>query len=220
MFHGLFPVPFDPAMHARIQFRQRATLYLSTLLAALVGCGGPSTAAVPTAGDVRGGVPDLRGVRVMVFPVQRTRGVTGDVDRELQFTLEGQGPEVGWIFPDEMRRALARAPGLDVPLEGLPVSVFLRSEVTRIGDPLYGQLRRISAIMDGRLALIPVEARYGPAEIGGPGAVELTMVLLEARTGRLYWFSIARGQEGPVSDFATVATAVEAVAAQMLWFRR
>jgi hypothetical protein len=205
---------------AKMRFNRRllrSGMFLALLV--LSGCGGrQATTAAPTAGDVRGGVPDLRGSRVMVFPVQRTQGVVGDVDPELRFALEGRGRGIGWIFPDELRGALERAPAIDVPLEGLAVSNFLMTEVTRIGDPLYGQLRRMSALVDGQLALIPVQARYGASEPGGASAVELTMVLLDVPTGRLFWFSVVRGSDGPATDFGTVASAVEEVADQVLWF--
>ena len=69
---------------------------LGTLFAAVkvVGCGG--TAEAPSAGQFEGFIPDLRGRRVMVFPVQLRAGVTADVDPEIVFALRTRRPTSDW----------------------------------------------------------------------------------------------------------------------------
>ena len=107
----------------------------------IAACAGQS--AAPEAGYTAGLVPDLRGVPVMVLPVQAARGLDqgADPDREIRFALTERGGGVSWMWPDEIRAIAERTPGLDMNVDGLPVSMFLHAEVRRIGDPLYGNLR-------------------------------------------------------------------------------
>ncbi len=76
----------------------------------VLGCAGRQTA--PEAGSESGSVPDLRGRRVMLFPVQMVRDLAGGSDPELElaFALTGRGSQVLWILPAEMRSAIARSP--------------------------------------------------------------------------------------------------------------
>jgi len=92
---------------------------------------------------MRGFVPDLRGRRVMVYPVQIRQSVPGDVDAEIAFALRERGSEIDWVFPEELRRTLARSPAIRSTADGLTATVFLRAKVDRVGDPLYGQIRRL-----------------------------------------------------------------------------
>src|SRR5688500_3395544 len=165
------------------------------------------TAEAPTAGLDRGGVPSLRGVQVMLLPVQSTRGITGNVDAELADALGARGEGVRWLLPPALRAVLARSPATDVPLDALPVGVFLQAEVERIGDPLYGQLRRLAALADGRLALIPVEVRHRPDAAERPGAIEVVATLIDTSNGVVFWFGVVEGDPGAGSDPRALATA-------------
>lgn len=166
---------------------------------------------------MRGFVPDLRGVRVMVMPLQRRTGLRDDLDPEIAFALQAHGAGAGWIMPDEVARALARSPGLDVPLSALAVGMFLTREVNRVGDPLYGQLLRAAAVTNAQVALIPVEARRR-VEPDGSSVVEVVATLLDVRRGRVIWFGVVEGQPGPAGDFRIVASAVDALASMLLWY--
>jgi len=190
---------------------------LATLF--LAGCGGGPT-PLPTAGDSRGAIPDLRDRSVMVLPVQRRASIPADVDREIEFILRERGHEVDWAFEDEIRRALERAPAMDASVRGLPVSAFLQAEVERIGDPLYGQLRRMAALVDTDVVLLPVRARIAPVDAAGATGVELSVALIDVRSGRLFWYGVIGGTPGARDDFATVASAAEALADRVLWFSR
>ena len=155
----------------------------------VLGCAGSTPA--PEAGQSMGLVPDLRGVPVMVLPVQSRRGLAtdSDPDGEVSFALSERGGEVGWIWPGEIRSIAERTPGLDMNVDGLPVSMFLRAEVRRIGDPLYGNLRRVSAVANADVALVPVEVRVG-ADAEGASRTEIAAALIQTRTGRVLWFGI------------------------------
>jgi hypothetical protein len=202
-----------------MRWLSRGTLLATVSIVASGACASSHVAA-PAVGNGRGAVPDLRGQRVIVLPVQRISGVQESADSEIEFVFAGRGAGVEWVFPGELAGALERAPNVRASVRGLPVSMFLQAEVNRVGDPLYGQLRRLGALVNGDLALLPVQLRYGSVNEGGELGVSLSVALIEVRTGRVFWYGVVGGQPGPVDDFATVASAVEALAVQVLWFTR
>ena len=201
--------------------RQPRTLNtVGTVLAAVLafGCGG--TAEAPTAGSFEGFIPDLRGERVMVFPVQIRSGVPGDASLEIDFALRTKSADVDWIFSDELEAVLARAPAVESAVRGLPVGVFLRAEVRRIGDPLFGQLLRLGTLANSDIALIPVTVRAGAEGAGGASVVETVATILEVRSGRVIWFGVVAGRPGSVADFGSVASAAEVFAETLLWYQQ
>ena len=185
-----------------------AALFLAVLL---TGCGGRDPA--PLTGPVA--PPGFAGLRMLVFPTQLV-SVSGDPDRELAFALQARRGTSGWVFPPQFRQALDRSPNMDVPLEELPVSVFLRAEVRRIGDPLYGILRRGAAVTQSEWALIPVEVAFRPGSPGVPGTVAVTAAVVEVLTGRVRWFGTAEGAADGPDDPGGVARAMDALARQIV----
>ena len=151
----------------------------------------------------------------MVFPVQRSRGLDQGLDAsaEVAFALEARGG-ADWIMPAELRRAVDRTPGLQLTADGLPVDMFLRAQVDRVGDPLYGHLRRMAAITSSDIALLPVQARAGEPDGSGDSMVSLAATLINARTGRVYWFGIVEGVSAGGAAGA-LASASEALAKAM-----
>ncbi len=174
-------------------------------------------AAPPGPGTSQGTPPDLRGSRVMVLPVQDNRGVRGDVDAELAFGLNARGKGVEWILPEKLQDAVDRSPGLGASLHGLPVGTFETAEVRRVGDPLYGDLRRLSALVDAEVALIPVSATPQPDSVGD-FTVRLSTALVHVRTGRVLWFGVVEGEAGPPDDPRALASAVDRLARTLLWY--
>jgi hypothetical protein len=133
-------------------------LLLGLVLAATTACGARSAPA-PEAGFQRGGIPDLRGERVLLLPPQMVRGGHAGVEQELLFALEGRSAAVTWIGPEAIRRRAASTPTLALDPDGLPVERFLYAQVERVGDPLFGALYRLGAMEDANWALIPIEIR-------------------------------------------------------------
>ena len=164
--------------------------------------------------------PDLRGVRVALLPFQRVVGVSGDPYAELVFTLTDRGREVDWILEEEIVEILERSPAVQTRTRGLGVSLFLQAEVDRVGDPLYGELRRMSALVDAQAILLPLQVSFEPnPEIPGSGPrVRLSATLVEPRTGQVMWFGIEEGGEYPLDDPRGLASAVEQLARTLLWY--
>lgn len=191
----------------------RRALALALLLA-VAGCGRKAPAPEPGVGGAS--PPDLRGSRVMVLPFQDAAALAGDPDAELAFGLRTRGEGVTWILPPRLEEALQRSPGLDTRLRGLPVGMFSAGEVRRVGDPLYGELRRLAALVDAEVALLPVRAWVHPGE-GGP-RIRMSAALVHVRTGRVLWFGVAEGDPGEAADPAALASAVESLARTLLWY--
>lgn len=159
---------------------------------------------------------DLRGARVMVLPVQAVRGVTGDVDAEIAFALRERGRLTAWVFPPELQAALARNRGVAVRLDALPVGIFRRVQVKRIGDPLYGELRRLAALSGADVAVVPIEARTRPAGADSPAAVEIVAAAIDARLGSVLWFGVVSSPEPDPHGPTAPARAADALARALL----
>jgi len=154
------------------------------------------------------------------LPVQRVVGVAGDPDAELAFTLRDRGREVDWILSGEVSRVLARSPAIQTQITGLPVGLFLQGEVQRIGDPLFGQIRRMAALVAADAVLLPVRASFerDSRDSGASPRVRFTAALVEARSGRVVWFGVEEGGDFPREDPRGLASAVECLARTLLWY--
>jgi hypothetical protein len=120
--------------------------------------------------------------------------------------LGARGEGVLFTLPDELDALLRRSPGVQARTRSLPVGMFLRAEVERIGDPLYGDLRRLAALSGADVAFLPVEIRFAE------GAYQVASALLDPRTGRVLWFGIIAGEEGSFENPGTLASTMDALA--------
>lgn len=209
-------------------FHLRAVLLL-LVLTALSACGLRSASELPEPGFSRGGVPDLRGERVLVLPLQLRHGGHDDAERELLFALESRGPTVDWLGPAELRDRAERSPELAVDLDRLPVERFLQGDLERIGDPLFGYLYRLGALENSSYALIPVRIRDRPvtdgeegegtpgtAEGSGMATAELHTALVRVRTGHVLWYGVTDGRAAMPGDLGATASTAEALARRIL----
>jgi hypothetical protein len=100
--------------------------------------------------------------------------------------------------------------------------MFLRGEVRRVGDPLYGVLRRLGALTGAQVALIPVLVRYRPAGASAApgGTAEVVAALLDVRSGYVLWFGVEGGEAGPADDPGVLASAIDALARRLAGRRR
>lgn len=189
-------------------------------LALVVGAAacGARTAPPPEPGTSRGIPPDLRGSTVMVLPVQQVLGVPGDVDAELLFGLRTRAEDVTWVAAEELDRALERSPSLQARTRGLPVGQFLAAEVLRIGDPLFGELYRLSVLVGAQAAVLPIRAELVRDPGDADPRLRLTAALIETRSGIVGWFAILEGDPYPPDDPRLLASAVDQVSRTLLWY--
>jgi hypothetical protein len=176
-------------------------------LAVVLACGGKKpeqnptpkpTAPLPTAG--------LAGQRVALTPLElvaaeevlhidtvvASRRVALDKSDSIIGTLlTARAPEVTWVGPPELRRIARRA----VPLVADPDQMgtpFLRaSNVAVVPDPLRSQLRTLMGIVGGRYALIPAGLVFRRTPGRSDFTAELSLVMVDARTGQIGWRTIA-----------------------------
>jgi hypothetical protein len=164
--------------------------------------------------------PDLTGRTVMVLPAQPSPNgpqagepVAG-LDREIAFWLAEKAPRVKWVFPSQLERILERSPSIEIDIHALAVSAFHRAEVRNIGDPLFGDLYRLSTLVDSRIALVPVSAGW-VRDADGTGRVETAVALIETFGGRVLWYGVVAGATAPEGSTTAAASAAEALAARI-----
>lgn len=167
------------------------------------------TAPLPTAG--------LAGQRVALTPLALVAAedslhwdaLVGDrrttldkSDSIITVLLSARAPEVTWVSPAELRRAARRAPSIapDPDQMGTP---FLRaSNVVDVPDPLRYQLRTLVGLVGGRFVMVPAGLVFRAADSahsavrpsGRLAVAELSVVLIDTRTGRVGWRTVARGE--------------------------
>lgn len=210
-----------------------ASFFTASALAFTVAACASSPA--PPASDVQQQpFPDIGGQRVMLLPVQRivpavsppaaadstrpARALSGEslraLESELAYWLPEHAGRTHWVLPDAVVRAAAGSAALQVNVRDLPVRDFQRSRLQSIGDPLYGDLRKIAVVTDARLALLPIGAVWIP-EIGGGGRVHVAAALIDTMGGRVLWYGVAAGDAGALDDAAVVASAARALTMQV-----
>lgn len=92
----------------------------------------------------------------------------------------------------------------------LAVSSFQRAQVRRIGDPLYGDLRLLAAVLDARIAVLPVAAEYiGAAQESA--RVQIATAVIDVMDGTVLWFGVLQSEDG-LSAEAALASAAQAFA--------
>jgi predicted small lipoprotein YifL len=192
----------------------RGLAALLALLLAAAGCGRHGPPPGPPSPDrPQAAVPDLAGRAVMVLPAQLRNGAgeLAGLDAEIAFWLGERGGRVSWTFPPAIDRMLQRNAMLGIDPRALAVDAFARAEVRNIGDPLFGDLRRLGALADTRYALIPTSAVYRRLGEGEGERVEIAAALIDTVGGRVIWFGVVAGAAGARGSGAA-ASAAEALA--------
>jgi hypothetical protein len=188
----------------------------------VTACGARPERAPPT--PTTSPAPVMAGQTVMVFPVQYGNVPVAQatlqhfpieqekLDAELAYWLPQQAGNVRWLLPAAIQRAISRSPTLGVDIKNLAVGSFQRAQVKRIGDPLYGDLRKLAAVLDARFAIIPVAAeKIGTTE--ADARVQVATAVIDALNGTVLWFGViesdvdARGEAGIASAAQAVARA-------------
>ncbi len=127
--------------------------------------------------------------------------------------LKERAPEVTWLLPDDLRRAARRAPGIAPDPDQMGTSILLRGggREEMVPDPLRNELRTLAALVGaggGRFMLVPAGLVYRRATTGagsvgaqhaaplprGLATAELTIVMVDVRTGRVGFRTVARGE--------------------------
>ncbi|HEX4573621.1 MAG TPA: hypothetical protein VH158_00720 [Gemmatimonadales bacterium] len=197
--------------------------WCAVVAASLGRCGGkpdvPSpepTAPLPTAGIAAQQVSLLPLGLLAAEDSLRWEGLLGErraalarADSVIGTLLRARAPEVNWVLPDELRRAARRAPGVAPDPDQMGTAILMRgAKLAIVPDPLRTELRTLAALAGsggGRYALVPAGLVYRratglPGEPARPAAprpranAELTVVMVDVRTGRIGFRTVARGE--------------------------
>jgi len=106
--------------------------------------------------------------------------------------IVSRAPEVNWVPPRDLRKMARRSAGYLVDPDQMGQAVLRAPKMLVIPDPLRSSLRSLMAVAGGRLALVPAAIGFGP-EPDGQIRADLSLVLADARTGKVVWRSLAYG---------------------------
>jgi len=150
--------------------------------------------------------------------VGERRTALARADSVIGSLLKERAPEVTWLLPDDLRRAARRAPGIAPDPDQMGTSILLRGggREEMVPDPLRNELRTLAALVGaggGRFMLVPAGLVYrrsagpvarrpvGPPPLPSAGppvrpiaTAELTVVMVDVRTGRVGFRTVARGE--------------------------
>ncbi|HZN98599.1 MAG TPA: hypothetical protein VFB61_12780 [Gemmatimonadales bacterium] len=114
-------------------------------------------------------------------------------DSLLNEEIKARSPEVNWVFPPKLRKIARRSAGFVGDPDQMGQAVLRSPNFSKVPDPLRSSLRGLVALVDGRFALVPASLGFGP-EPNGQIRADLTLVLADARSGKILWRSLAYGR--------------------------
>jgi hypothetical protein len=128
------------------------------------------------------------------------------VDSVIGEALQTRGPEAKWLLPAELRRIARRAPGIVTDPDQLGQATMRFEGFKKVPDPLFANIRSLSALTNSRFMMIPAAIRFSQTANGV--RVEATLVLVDTRSGDIPWRS---------SPVAVAPTAAAALAGTIAW---
>jgi hypothetical protein len=126
-------------------------------------------------------------------PYREHRAALSRADSLISEGIRTRSPEVNWILPPQLRKIARRSAGFVEDPDQMGQAVLRSPGLSKIPDPLRSSLRGLVALTDGRMALVPASLGFGP-EPDGQIRADLTLVLADARNGKVLWRSVAYGR--------------------------
>lgn len=141
-----------------------------------------------------------------------------EADSILAALLTERAPEVTWVLPAELRRAVRLSAGMAGDPAQFPTAALRHETVDQYAEPLRTQLRNLAAVSRARFGLVPAALVWVPTDTaaavravvsgGGSGTAQLSLVIVDARLGRVAFRTVARG--GGDEPWVALARAVKA----------
>jgi hypothetical protein len=114
-------------------------------------------------------------------------------DSLISDALMSRGPEVNWVLPPELRKMARRSAGFVPDPDQMGQAILRAPKMNTVPDPLRSSLRSLLAIANARLVLVPASVGFLP-ETEGQIRADLSLVLVDVRTGKVLWRSLAAGR--------------------------
>jgi hypothetical protein len=144
-----------------------------------------------------------------LFDRYRDRRVTLSwADSVIGDAFVGRGPEVRWVLPPALRKIARRAPGIVDDPDQMGQALLRAPKMRDVPDPLRASLRKLTAVVGGRMVMVPASLGF-IREPDGAVRAELSLVAADTRSGKVVWRSVALGS-GP-TPAAALTAALEAV---------
>jgi hypothetical protein len=121
----------------------------------------------------------------------------------------GRAPEVQWVLPPKLRKLARRSPGLVNDPDQMGQAALRAPKMREIRDPLRSSLRNLTAVVGGRVVMVPAALGFGLLPDRRVHA-DLSLVAADSRSGKVLWRSQA------VGDGATPDAALRAALASVL----
>jgi hypothetical protein len=128
------------------------------------------------------------------------------VDSLISEGLGSRAPEVNWVPPRELRKMARRSAGYLADPDQMGQAVLRAPKIEVVPDPLRSSLRSLMAVAGGRIALVPASLGFGP-EADGRIRADLSLVLADARSGKVVWRSVALGRGRTPNEAVNAALA-------------
>ena len=119
-----------------------------------------------------------------------------------------RAPEVKWVLPPALRKIARRAPGIVDDPDQMGQALLRARKMRDVPDPLRASLRKLTAVVGGRMVMVPASLGF-IREPDGAVRAELSLVAADTRSGKVVWRSVALGS-GP-TPAAALTAALEAV---------
>lgn len=211
-------------------------------VAVLAAAGGLLAAAAGVEAQDDEKVPRIpSGVTLVVTPVQSVaparsgawpggadsrREALAALNSEMDFAISEEPMARAWTPPGEVVRQAGRNPMLEVDPEQLAYRGLLSADDDRpeLYEPLHGQLRKLTALLDARLVAVPMRVWYADADSaaaasgegqgggdaggapGGEGRAVVQLAVVDTRAGRVLWRGVIGGDPAPVDSGAALGT--------------
>lgn len=119
-----------------------------------------------------------------------------------------RAPEVVWVLPEALRRMARRSPGMLTDPDEMGQAMLRSSRLEQIPDQLAGALRKLVAVSNGRMVMVPAALSFSRAADGQLRA-DLALALVDTRRNAVIWRSIAVGHGGsPDQALASALTTI------------
>jgi len=118
----------------------------------------------------------------------------------------GRAPEVRWVLPPQLRKLARRSPGIVGDPDQMGQALLRSQKLREVPDPLRASLRKLMAVVGGRVAMVPAALGFG-REVDGTVRADLSLVAADTRSGRILWRTLAVGTGATPDEALTAALA-------------